>query len=99
MAVRERLDAAWHWLKQNQTRRAQAAATDVLAQSPDCAEAWHILGLGRYAAGDSIAALQALARAECLAPAQTTTALNHVMPAFFASWDGRQKRWHGWSRP
>lgn len=78
MSTRKRLDKAWHWLEQNQPRHAQEAATGVLAQSPDCTEAWHILGLGRYAAGDSVAALQALARAERLAPAQATAALNHA---------------------
>ncbi len=60
------LEAARRLLTNGRHAEARAKSEQILAMAPDCAEAWHILGLSLYAAGDPGAALQALEKAESL---------------------------------
>lgn len=60
----EQLETAHSHLSKGRHREARSEAQRILSRMPDCAEAWHILGLSHYSAGDPVNALQAFEKAD-----------------------------------
>lgn len=62
----EQLGAARSLLSKGRHPEARNEAQRILSQIPDCAEAWHILGLSHYSEGNLASALQSLEKADSL---------------------------------